>query len=72
MKKHSPSQVQTYLYSQIATEMGSRVLGRSGLVLPDLVGVSTLMDTLREHYSGVTAVRPYIILLVKEFLLAVC
>ncbi len=51
--------------------MGSRVLGRSGLLLPELVTVPRLMYTLREHYTGAPGVRPYLLLLIKDFILTV-
>ncbi len=51
--------------------MGSRVLGRSGLLLPELVTVPRLMYTLREHYRGAPGVRPYLLLLIKDFILTV-
>ena len=72
-----PTQVQAYLYSHIATELGTKPLGRSGLLLQDLVTVPHLLFTLREHYSvvggagGRAQIRPYIILIIKEFVLTV-
>lgn len=53
--------------------MGSRELGVCAVMLPDLVPVPRLMWALTEHSSvrseGETGVRPYILLLVKDFLL---
>ncbi len=62
--------------------MGSHVLGVCGVSLPDLLPVPHLMWALRVTGEGVTddgvtsegvtgeGVRPYILLLVKDFLLA--
>lgn len=70
-------QVQTYLYSHLATEFSSRTLGRTGLVLHELVGVPQLLFILKEHYSLVggpieeeenrSKVRAYLLLIIKEF-----
>jgi len=71
------SQVQSYLYSHLAIEFGNKPLGKSGLLLRDLLSVPQLLFALREHYNVTVCeedkrnVRPYILLLVKEFVLTV-
>ena len=71
-------QVQTYLYSHLATEFSSRTLGKTGLALHELAGVGQLLFILKEHYSLVggargdgedrSKVRAYLLLIVKEFI----
>ena len=66
-----------YLYSHLATEFSNRTLGKTGLVLHELVGVPQLLFILKEHYSLVSGpkedeesrskVRAYLLLIVKEF-----
>ena len=71
-------QVQTYLYSHLATEFSTRTLGKTGLALHELVGVPQLLFILKEHYSLVdgeredgqerSKVRAYLLLIIKEFI----
>lgn len=71
-------QVQTYLYSHLATEFSAGTLGKTGLALHELVGVGQLLFILKEHYSLVggargdgedrSKVRAYLILIIKEFI----
>ena len=73
-----PLQVQSYLYSHLATEFGARTLGKTGLALHELVGVPQLFFILKEHYSLVggeredgedrSKVRAYLLLIIKEFI----
>ena len=65
-------QVQIHLYSQLATEFSMKPLGNTGLNLQELVGVPQLIFILQEYYSltaseGHPEVRPYLLLIVKEF-----
>ena len=66
------SQVQIYLYSQLATEFCMQRLGNTSLDLRDVIGVSYLMYVLKEYYSLEVdqrheEIRPYLILIVKQF-----
>ena len=73
----SPSlQVQLHLYSKIAAEFGIKPLGSTGLDLRVCVGVSRIVFILREYYSVAveltsakknSKIRPYLLLLAKEF-----
>ena len=65
------SQVQIYLYSQLATEFCMQRLGKTSLDLRDVIGVSYLMYVLKEYYSLKVdqrheEIRPYLILIVKQ------
>ena len=69
-------QVQTSLYSQLATEFSVKPLGKTGVHLREFVGVAQLMFILREYYSltgdgesveKCSKVRPYLLLIVKQF-----
>ena len=72
-------QVQAFLYSSLATEFSSKTLGLTGLALYELVGVPQLLFVLKEQYSLVggeqgeggedrSKVRPYLLLIIKEFI----
>ena len=69
-------QVQTSLYSQLATELSTKPLGIKGVYLRELVGVAQLLFILREYYSLTgdaesilkhSEVRPYLLLIIKQF-----
>lgn len=69
-------QVQTSLYSQLAAEFSTKPLGNTGVYLRELVGVAQLLFILREYYSLTgdaesvqkhSEVRPYLLLIIKQF-----
>ena len=66
-------QIQIYLYSQLATEFCMQPLGGTGLDLRDIMTVSYLVHSLKEHYSlvdtntGNEEIRQYVLLIIKQF-----
>ena len=72
MHVFNDTQVQIQLYSQVAAEFCLHKLGSTPLDLRTLIGVPFLMFVLKEHYSVTqkphnSTIRPYILLIVKQF-----
>ena len=63
--------MQLLLYSQIAAEFSIHKLGNTSLDLREVVGMEQLMFILKEYYCLSSAhandVRPYILLIAKQF-----